>query len=111
MEQTTSKLLNMDYNELNQRYMELQSKPMAKMTIMEREEFQSILELLIKDSKTSEYDLIQYYIPRQRAYEDDIRQIKQYTSEQIAYEEAIIGLAQNRIDKLKSKLERGNDNV
>ena len=94
----------MNFSELNQRYMELQSIPFTRITIKEREEFQYILKLLIDNPETSEHDLDQYYLPRYRVYESDIKQVKQCIDEQIAFQEAIIGIAQNKIDNIKMKL-------
>ena len=94
----------MNYNELNKKYMELQSIPFTKITIKEREKFQTILKLLIDSPETSEYDLDQYYLPRSRTYSSDIQQIKQCIDEQIAFQKAIIGIANNKINNIKAKL-------
>ena len=95
----------MDYTEIHENYMKLQSKPLTKMTIKERNEFQVILKILINNPKTLAYDLIQYYTPRYNAYINEMQQIKQYIGEQIAFQEAIIFLAQEKINKYKNKLE------
>lgn len=93
----------MNYNELNTKYMKLQSIPFTKISIKEREELQEILQLLIDNPETSDHDLDQYYLPRHRAYLNDIQAIKSCIDEQISYQEAIIGLAQARIAGYKLK--------
>ncbi len=92
--------------ELHARYMRLQSIPLTKITIKERNELQEALKTLINDKNTIDYDLYTYYKPRWEAYDCDIRSIKAYTAEQIAMQEAIIILAQNKINELKKKLGR-----
>ena len=94
----------MNYIELHEQYMNLQSIPFTRMSVKERNELQIILKELINHQESSEYDLKNYFIPRYELYKDEIKQIKQCINEQIAEQECKIIMAQNKIDNYKSKL-------
>ena len=91
--------------ELHERYMKLQSIPLSKITIKERNELQEILEKLISDKQTTDHDLYTYYMPRWKSFYNDINQIKQFAYYAICEEEATIIMAQDRINEIKKKLE------
>ena len=94
----------MDARVSTQKYMKLQSIPLSKITIQERNELQKTLDFLIKDEQTTEHDLYTYYMPRWQAYDREVKQIKAYVAEQIAQQEAIIMLAQKKIYEIRKKL-------
>ena len=95
----------MNNTELHKRYMKLQSIPLSKITIKERNELQEILEILISDEQTTDHDLYTYYMPIWKSFYNDIQQIKKFITHAIFEQEGIIIMAQKRIDEIKKKLE------
>ena len=93
-----------NYSKLYQEYMKLQSIPPTKMSIAQRSQLQTILRELLNSKESSEHDIFQYFQPRYLSYQSDLNFIKSSIKEQIAFQEAIIGMAKEKIKKYKEKL-------